>query len=124
MTAQMMARDAYAMISMTTYHPAPVTSDPIIARMDRAEADRNYDRDADGLRRSRYGDVGGARMMCQVAVLGSDTLFIFWSLANGHQRRLLVDGQGQIWIEVRARAMRQATKYDAVVAKIMAARAH
>jgi hypothetical protein len=47
MTARMMARDAYAMISMTTYRPEPVVAtDKVIASMDRVEAGGQYDPDA------------------------------------------------------------------------------
>lgn len=129
MTQQQMARDAYAMISMTTYRPAPVVaSDPIIARMDAAEADGQYDRDVEGLRRSRQGDVGGTRMICQVAVLGGDTLVTFWDRdGDGHQRRFLVDGLGRIWMDMRqGRAIRphSGNKYAAPLRAILAARAN
>ncbi len=38
-----------------------------------------YDRDQDGLRRSRQGRVGDSQMMCQVAAFGDDTLILFWA---------------------------------------------
>ena len=128
MTATMIARDASTMISMTTYRPEPViSSDPIIATMDRITLDGRYDLDGDGLRRSRQGAVGGAAMIVQVAQLGTDTLLLFWSLADGHQRRFLVAQDGRVWMDTgRGQAVRPTTgnKYGEPVARIMSARAN
>jgi len=56
-----------------------------ITRMDEIEVGGTYDRDADGLRRSRQGMVGDDMMTCQVAVMDSNTLIAFWSVtADGH----------------------------------------
>ena len=69
------------------------------------EASSRDDPTEHGLRRSRTGVVGGAEMMVQVAVSGhevntlAEVLFLFWSLEDGHQRRLLVTGMGDVWME-------------------------
>jgi len=64
-------------------------------------------------------------MTCQVAVHGADTLITFWSLADGHQRRFLVDCLGRTWMDTkRGQAIRQATKYDQAISRILAARAN
>ena len=113
---------------MATYRPAPVVAtDPIIARMDEIETQGQYDRNQDGLRRSRRGMVGEQQMICQVAVLGLDTLITFWSLADGHQRRFLVGAGGQVWMDTRqGRAVRPGAgnKYAVPLAAVLAARAN
>ena len=128
MTATQIARDAYAMIAMSNYRPAaaPKATDSVIARMDEMEVGGRFDVDGDGMRRTRYGMVGDQQAMVQVASMGADTLFLFWNVSgDGHQRRLLVDGLGRTWLDTkRDVTVRQATKYDAVIAMIMAARAN
>lgn len=48
-----------------------------ITRMDEIEVGGTYDRDADGLHRSRQGIVGGDMMTCHMAVMDSSTLIAF-----------------------------------------------
>ncbi len=80
---------------MPTCRPLrPVAADPKIALMNALELDGNYNRTNDGLCRSRQGTVGDA-MMCEVAVLGSNRLMIFWAAeGDGYQRRFLVRDNG------------------------------
>ena len=117
-------QSAWARIQSHTL--APVSSDPVIARMDAIALDGRYDKDADGLRRSRSGRVGDDLMMVQVAVMGQDTLLIFWSMADGHQRRFLVQTDGRVWMDTGRGAVRPqaANKCAEPISRVMAARAN
>ena len=135
MTATQIARDAAYLVKSQPISrlEQPKATDPVIARMDAIEMTGRYDRDADGLRRSRRGNVGGVQMMVQVATTGdgvnplaSETLLIFWSLEDGHQRRLLVDGLGNVWMETgRGGAVKigERNKYYNAVAALLRGRA-
>ena len=115
MISSQIARDAAFLVRTQPISRTeqPKATDPLVARMDAIDANRTaYDRDAGGLRRSRDGNVGGVQMMVQVATSGdgvnplaSETLLIFRSLEGGHQRRLLVTGLGDLWIDANGQAV-------------------
>ena len=136
MTARQIARDAAYLVksqpSAAIQHPT--AADPIVARMDAIQLNGQYDRTEDGLRRSRQGAVGGVQCMVQVATAGngvnplaSETLLIFWNMEDGHQRRLLVTGMGDIYMETgRGAAVKIGSnnKYFSACAAILKARAN
>lgn len=128
MTTAQIAQDAafYVRTQPIPRRGWPVSVDAVIARFDVIERDGQYDRADDGLRRSREGEIGEARMMCQVAVLGSDTLLIFWNLGTGKQRRVLIDATGAAWMDADGRAVKIAAnnKYSAPCLAILQARAN
>ena len=127
MTAQI-ARDAYSLMQMTSHRPLrPVSADPKIERMSQVELEGKFDRDEQNLRRSRQGAVGGVQMTVQVAALGGDVLLLFWSLADGHQRRVLVTAGDLVYMDMgngRAVKIGDNNKYAEPVRCILKARAH
>ena len=133
MTSTQIARDAAYLVKSQPIAAVqqPAATCPVIARMNSIEAGGKYDRNEDGLRRIRQGAVGGVQCTVQVATSGdglglsSETLLIFRSLEDGHQRRLLHIGIGNILLDTgRGNAVRIGSnnKYWAACAAVLAAR--